>query len=144
VPGPVRQPIDSGSPDEPLPVQDVTLWRAALRRSARSLPVIWYKFNVGAYLAETLRLSDAEDLAYRRLIDLCYLSEQPLPLDKEAVARKIRMDLDVTESVLAEFFDRTEEGYRHARCEADIARYRRQVAINLENGRKGRHARSAD
>ncbi|MFN7753873.1 MAG: YdaU family protein [Pseudomonadota bacterium] len=106
--------------------------------------MIWYKFNVGAYLAETLRLSDAEDLAYRRLIDLCYLSEQPLPLDKEAVARKIRMDLDVTESVLAEFFDRTEEGYRHARCEADIARYRRQVAINLENGRKGRHARSAD
>jgi uncharacterized protein YdaU (DUF1376 family) len=50
----------------------------------------------------------------------------------------------VTESVLAEFFDRTEEGYRHARCDADIARYRRQVAINLENGRKGRHARSAD
>ena len=29
----------------------------------------WYKFNIGDYLAETTHLADAEDLAYRRLLD---------------------------------------------------------------------------
>jgi len=99
--------------------------------------VIWYKFNVKDYLADTLHLSDAEDLAYRRLIDLCYLSEQPLPLDAAAIARKIRLDLDVTESVLGEFFEKTPEGYQNARCEAEIVRYRKQVASNTQSGKKG-------
>jgi uncharacterized protein YdaU (DUF1376 family) len=51
--------------------------------------VIWYKFHVGDYITSTLHLSDAEDLAYRRLLDVYYLSEKPLPLEIEAVARHI-------------------------------------------------------
>jgi hypothetical protein len=41
----------------------------------------WYKFNIGDYLTDTMHLADAEDLAYRRLIDLYYMSERPIPLD---------------------------------------------------------------
>lgn len=99
--------------------------------------MIWYKFHVGDYLTHTLHLSDAEDLAYRRMLDLYYMSEKPLPPSPEAVARKIRLDLDITESVLAEFFTKTEEGYRHTRCDAELARYQRQVESNRASGAKG-------
>lgn len=48
--------------------------------------MIWYKFHIGDYLTHTVHLSDAEDLAYRRLLDLYYMSEKMIPLDTEAVA----------------------------------------------------------
>lgn len=99
--------------------------------------MIWYKFHLGDYITHTLHLSDAEDLAYRRLLDLYYMSEKPIPLDTDAVSRKIRLDLDITESVLNEFFDRTEEGYRNTRCDAEIAKYQRQVETNRSLGKRG-------
>lgn len=99
--------------------------------------MIWYKFHLGDYITHTLHLSDAEDLAYRRLLDLYYMSESPIPLDTESVARKIRLDLDITESVLGEFFEHTKEGYRNARCDAEIAKYQHQVATNRSLGKRG-------
>ena len=99
--------------------------------------MIWYKFHLGDYITHTLHLSDAEDLAYRRLLDLYYISERPIPLDTESVSRKIRLDLDITESVLGEFFERTDEGYRNIRCDLEIERYRKQVAINTTLGKRG-------
>jgi len=99
--------------------------------------VIWYKFHLGDYITHTTHLSDAEDLAYRRLLDLYYMSEQPIPLDCVLVARKIRIDLDITESVLGEFFERTEEGYFNHRCDAEIARYNKQVENNRSLGKRG-------
>jgi len=99
--------------------------------------VIWYKFHLGDYITHTTHLSDAEDLAYRRLLDLYYMSEAPIPLDATMVARKIRLDLDITESVLGEFFERTEEGYRNARCDAEIAKYQHQVETNRSLGKRG-------
>ena len=99
--------------------------------------MIWYKFHLGDYITHTTHLSDAEDLAYRRLLDLYYMSEAPIPLDAALVARKIRLDLDITESVLGEFFERTEEGYRNARCDAEIAKYQHQVETNRSLGKRG-------
>ena len=69
--------------------------------------MIWYKFHLGDYITHTTHLSDAEDLAYRRLLDLYYMSEKQIPLNTESVSRKIRIDLDITESVLGEFFEKT-------------------------------------
>jgi uncharacterized protein YdaU (DUF1376 family) len=63
-----------------------------------------------------------EDLAYRRLLDLYYLREMPLPADIQATAKLVRMRsmaADV-ESVLREFFMLTEEGWTHARCDEEI------------------------
>ncbi len=99
--------------------------------------MIWYKFHLGDYITHTLHLSDAEDLAYRRLLDLYYMSEEPIPLNTELVARKIRLDLDITESVLGEFFERTEIGYQNSRCDAEIAKYQHQVATNRSLGKRG-------
>ena len=99
--------------------------------------MIWYKFHLGDYITHTTHLSDAEDLAYRRLLDLYYMSEAPIPLDASLVARKIRLDLDITESVLGEFFEKTEEGYRNSRCDAEIAKYQHQVETNRSLGKRG-------
>ena len=99
--------------------------------------MIWYKFHIGDYLTHTVHLSDAEDLAYRRLLDLYYMSEKMIPLDTEAVARKIRLDLDITESVLGEFFERTEEGYFNNRCHAEVVKYQHQVENNRQLGKRG-------
>lgn len=99
--------------------------------------MIWYKFHLGDYITHTLHLPDAEDLAYRRLLDLYYMSEKPIPLDIDSVARKIRIDLDITESVLKEFFEHTENGYRNHRCDAEIAKYQHQVETNRNLGLRG-------
>jgi len=99
--------------------------------------MIWYKFHLGDYITHTMHLSDAEDLAYRRLLDLYYMSERPIPLDTDAVARKIRLDTDITETVLSEFFERTDEGYRHHRCDIEIAKYQHRVETNRALGRLG-------
>lgn len=99
--------------------------------------MIWYKFHLGDYITHTTHLSDAEDLAYRRLLDLYYMSEEPIPLNTELVARKIRLDLDITESVLGEFFDKTENGYFNYRCDAEIAKYQAQCSTNRQLGKRG-------
>jgi uncharacterized protein YdaU (DUF1376 family) len=68
---------------------------------------------------------------------LYYISEKPIPLETESVARKIRLDLDITESVLGEFFEKTETGYFNHRCDAEIAKYQAQVANNRQLGKRG-------
>ena len=99
--------------------------------------MIWYKFHLGDYITHTTHLSDAEDLAYRRLLDLYYISEKQIPLNTESVSRKIRIDLDIVETVLEEFFERTDEGYFNSRCDAEIARYNKQVETNRSLGKMG-------
>jgi uncharacterized protein YdaU (DUF1376 family) len=99
--------------------------------------VIWYKFHLGDYITHTTHLSDAEDLAYRRLLDLYYMSEKPIPLDTDAVSRRIRLDLDITESVLNEFFEKTPEGYRNVRCDAEVEKYQQRVETNRSLGLRG-------
>jgi uncharacterized protein YdaU (DUF1376 family) len=99
--------------------------------------VIWYKFHLGDYITHTTHLSDAEDLAYRRLLDLYYMSERPIPLDTNLVSRKIRLDLDITESVLNEFFEKTPDGYRNSRCDAEVEKYQQRVETNRSLGLRG-------
>ena len=99
--------------------------------------MIWYKFHIGDYIAETMHLADAEDLAYRRLLDWYYMSEQPLPLDIDQVVRRIRLDEDVVVPVLREFFERTDAGYINVRAHKDIASRTARVEINRNAGKLG-------
>jgi hypothetical protein len=68
---------------------------------------------------------------------LYYISEKQIPLNTESVSRKIRIDLDIVETVLGEFFERTDEGYFNSRCDAEIARYNKQVETNRSLGKMG-------
>jgi uncharacterized protein YdaU (DUF1376 family) len=99
--------------------------------------VIWYKFHIGDYISHTMHLDDAEDLAYRRLLDWYYMSEKPLPLDIAKVARRIRLDEDVVTPVLQEFFEKTDEGYINVRADKEISSYSARVEINRKSGKLG-------
>ena len=83
----------------------------------------YYPFHLGDYTAHTSHLELLEDLAYRRLLDLYYLKEELIPLDIQETARLIRMKAHTedVETVLREFFKETESGWRHSRCDEEIA-----------------------
>lgn len=85
----------------------------------------YYSFHVGDYLTRTAHLTPIEDIVYRRLIDLYYLAEKPLPLDAKQCARLIRMPGNVEEvqSVLEEFFAKSDQAWINKRCDEEIARY---------------------
>ena len=95
----------------------------------------WYKFAAAEYQIKTIHLSDAEDLAYRRLLDMAYLSEKPIPLDTNLVARRVRIDQDIVEQVLGEFFEKTAEGYRNRRVEEEVLAYQTIIERNLKGAK---------
>lgn len=85
----------------------------------------FYAFNIGDYASATQHLSEFEDLAYRRLLDVYYVTEKPLPLDRRQVYRLVRahsQDMrEAVDVVLPEYFQETTEGWTHRRCEEEIA-----------------------
>jgi len=109
------------------------------REAQEGAGVNYFPFHLGDYAAHTAHLEPMEDLAYRRLLDLYYLREGPLPADIQATAKLIRMrsmSADV-ESVLKEFFTLTAEGWRHSRCDAELTEMlrRQQMAKDKANKR---------
>jgi len=75
----------------------------------------FYQFNIGNYASETSHLDEMEDLAYRRMLDLYFLKEQPLPESLEQIGRLIRMrsHSDCIANVLSEFFTLEDDGYHN-------------------------------
>ena len=61
-------------------------------------------------------------MAYRRLLDLSYLHEKPLPDDIDQIARLIRMrsHSDSIAIVLQEYFVRTDDGWVNERVLREI------------------------
>jgi uncharacterized protein YdaU (DUF1376 family) len=84
----------------------------------------YFQFNIGDYRAATAHLSNDEDLAYRRLLDMYYDTEQKIPLDTQWVARRLRVGAEVVESVLADMFEKQEDGWFHGRCDEVIKQYK--------------------
>jgi uncharacterized protein YdaU (DUF1376 family) len=84
----------------------------------------YFQFNIGDYRAATAHLSNEEDLAYRRLLDMYYDTEQKIPLDTQWVARRLRVGAEVVEAVLVDMFEKQEDGWFHARCEEIIKQYK--------------------
>lgn len=85
----------------------------------------YYPFHIGDYASATRHLTWEEDAAYRRLLDIYYTTERPLPLEMRQIYRLAcaatdshRVAIDV---VLSEFFLLAEEGYVHERCESEIS-----------------------
>lgn len=64
-------------------------------------------------MSKTAFLEPMEDLAYRRMLDHCYLTEKPLPENIDEIAMLIRMrsHTDSIKVVLHYFFELTEQGY---------------------------------
>jgi uncharacterized protein YdaU (DUF1376 family) len=88
--------------------------------------VNYYSHHLGDYTKDTAHLSMIEDGAYRRLIDLYYSTEAPLIADRAKLYRLVRaftkQDREAVDTVLAEFFELTDEGYRQSRCDTELSK----------------------
>ncbi len=84
----------------------------------------YYQHSIGDYRRDTMHLTLLEHGVYRQLLDLYYLNE--CELDANALRLICARDADeikAAESVLKEFFERTENGYKHKRCDSEIAKF---------------------
>jgi len=101
----------------------------------------YYSFHVSDYIHDTAHLSNEEDLAYRRLLDLYYTQEKPIPNKTHEVARRIRMgkNISAVQTVLEEFFmyDREGDFWFQKRCDETISIYQAKVERNRAVGRLG-------
>jgi uncharacterized protein YdaU (DUF1376 family) len=98
-----------------------------------------YPWHVGDYLKDCAHLTNDEDLAYRRLMDLYYTQEGPIPDKTQWVAKRIRMvgNEVAIATVLKEFFERKDGAWWQKRCDVEIAKYQKKAATSRENGKGG-------
>lgn len=91
----------------------------------------YYPHHIGDYLKDTAHLTMIEDGAYRRLIDLYYLHERPLPAEKRQVYRLARAsspaERKAIDTILDEYFSSGDDGWMHRRCEEELTRSRGKV-----------------
>jgi len=106
----------------------------------------YYSFHVSDYIHDTAHLSNDEDLAYRRLLDLYYTQENPIPNRTHEVARRIRMgkNIDAVQTVLEEFFmfSLEHDFWFHKRCDETIAAYQAKAERNRAVGKLGGRPKS--
>lgn len=95
----------------------------------------YYQFHLGDYAQHTGHLDPIEDIAYRRMLDLYYREQAPLPVDVQRIAKLIRMPehAATVRDMLVEFFIESPEGYRNTRADREIDAYKRMA----DGGAKG-------
>lgn len=87
----------------------------------------YYQFHIGDYRAATAHLTNDQDLAYRRLLDWYYDTEQPIAMtDIEKISRRIRTSPETVETVLHDMFERDGDLFRNSRADQEIARFHEQ------------------
>lgn len=108
----------------------------------------YYPHHLGDYLRDTAHLSMLEDGAYRRLIDAYYLREGLLPADEKQICRLVRatsrQEKHAIHVVLLEFFQKLDSGWRHKRCEEELAKIRAKSEKARESGLASGAARRTD
>lgn len=106
----------------------------------------YYPFHLGDYASHTAHLEPMEDLAYRRMLDLCYRTEAPLPTDWREIARLIRLrdQGPAIETVLSEFFQLTDDGWINKRAAAEIQKMQDKQAKAKAAGSLGGKTKAAN
>jgi len=99
----------------------------------------YYKFNISKWHLSTSHLSLEEEAVYFRLINYYYDTESPIPLETQSVIRRLRLGnhSDIVDTILHEFFTKTETGWVHEVCEELIADYHSTAEKNKKNGKSG-------
>jgi len=84
----------------------------------------YFQHNIADYRKDTAHLTLLEHGVYRQLLDQYYLNEKPLSLDQDKLMRLLcarsEGEIKAVLSVLGDFFEKTELGYIHKRCDAEI------------------------
>lgn len=99
--------------------------------------MFYYPHHIGDYKAATSYLSNEEDLAYRRLLELYYDTEKAIEDDIPLLAKRLRVAPEALSFVLKEFFSHTKDGWRNKRCDVVIKDYQEMADKNRKNGKLG-------
>ena len=99
----------------------------------------YYQFNIGDYAKSTKYLTNDQDLAYRRLLDICYDTEKPLPKNLPEIAELIGFLKNPRDSdfVVKKYFKLTKSGYVQKRVQREIVNYRAKSDAARANGKLG-------
>lgn len=83
----------------------------------------YYTHHIGDYKRDASHLTLTEHGIYRQLLDLYYLTENPLNANAlRLIGVRTDDEIILANNILNEFFDNTSNGYVHKRCEAEISR----------------------
>ena len=101
----------------------------------------YYPHHIGDYLRDTSHLTALEDGTYRRMLDLYYASEKPLPLDFDWLTRLVRAredsEREAVKFVLDKFFVKHEDGWHNKRADEEIRKGRVRAKVARTNGKRG-------
>ena len=88
----------------------------------------YYQHHIGDFNNATRHLERLERAIYREMIELYYDTEEPLTLDFKKLCHKLCARRDgepeIVQSILDEFFIKTDQGWVHDRCERELESYR--------------------
>jgi len=88
----------------------------------------YFEYNIKDYRADAFQLTLVQHGAYRQLIDQYYLNEKPLTLNIDDLCYELLIRGDDEKKaivfILEKFFDKTEDGYAHKRCDVVIKKYK--------------------
>ena len=83
----------------------------------------YYQHHIGDYKAATSHLTNEEDIAYRRLLEMYYDTEQSIPDNKPRLSRVLRVTQQAVEVVLNDFFVLLDGAWVQSRCQLEISSY---------------------
>lgn len=97
-----------------------------MQRSPEGAAINYYERHLGDYARDTAHLTMVEHGAYTLLLDRYYATEAPIPADQaHRVARaRTKEERAAVDAVLSEYFVLSDDGWRNARCDKEIARFR--------------------
>ncbi len=84
----------------------------------------YYQHHIGDFRRDTASLSDADAMAYLKLLWMYYDTESPLPADAKLLAFKIGSNADSVQLILDAFFTLEGDVYRQKRCDEELFKYR--------------------
>lgn len=106
----------------------------------------YYPHHIGDFNSATRHLTRIERSVYRDLIELYYDTEAPLVQSIDRLCRLVVAHSDeertAVEQVLNEFFTESEQGWVHARCEQEIAKYQGNKVAKSAAGKASAAARA--
>lgn len=85
----------------------------------------YYQHHIGDFIRDTARLSDAQCMAYLRMIWMYYETEQPLTSNIKVLSLKLGCDADDVVLLLEAFFKHDGDVWRHARCDRELEAFKR-------------------
>lgn len=108
----------------------------------------YYPFHIGDYVSATRHLSWDEDAAYRRLLDVYYTTEKPIPLDHRAACRLVMAQTEeqreAVKAVLSEFFNETSDGWINRRADEVITDLKEKQNKQRDKANKRWHCQNKE